>query len=195
MADYPVKDANGDTIIPAPAVNARSLGAGEVHVGEVGGNTLTLRPTITVEATPDYSDGDDIFGKLSLAVARTAAGSGYLTRLQLRSRISIGVTTFLHIFDADPSVSTFTKNAAMVLNSADQAKLLKTFTILSSDWVVPKGVSPWYTVELVGVGAAIPSLAYDLAAGQNLYAAYEADGTINFGTADDINLVVTSENN
>ena len=66
---------------------------------------------------------------------------------------------------------------------------------MSSDWIAPKGVSPWDTVELVGVGATIPSLAYDLASGQNLYAAYEADGTINFASTDDINLVAASENN
>lgn len=171
------------------------LAAGEAHIGQVGGTTVNLRPTITVDASPDYSDGDDIFGKLSLPVARVAGGSGYLTRLSLRSRINITVGTFLHIFDSDPSASTFTKNSAMVLNSADQAKILWTFSVLAADWVAPKGVSPWYTVALVGVGAAIPSLAYQLASGVNLYAAYEADGTINFGSTDDIAMVVASENN
>lgn len=169
--------------------------AGENHVGQVGGSTKVIQPAITVEATPDYSDGDDIFGKLSLAVARNAAGSGYLTRLQLRSRIAIAVPTFLHIFSADPAASTFTKNAAMVLHANDQAKPLKTFAIASGDWVAPKGVSPWYSVELIGFGALAQSLAYQLASGTDLFAALEADGTINFGSADDIGMIVASENN
>lgn len=196
-----ITDANGTVqqylrgLIKQWIAGTLVLGAGENHVGQVGGATVNFQPAITVDATPDYSDGDDIFGKLTLPVARVAGGSGYLTRLQLRSRINITVGTFLHIFDADPSASTFTKNAAMVLHANDQVKLLRTIAISSADWIAPKGVSPWYTVELIGAGAAIPSLAYDLASGVNLYAAFEGDGTINFGSTDDINMVVAAENN
>ena len=80
--------------------------------------TSVVKPEITVD-TSAYADGDDIMGKLSVPVARSRGGAGFLTRLQLRSRTNITVTTFLHIFDRNPTASTFTKNAATVLNSAD----------------------------------------------------------------------------
>lgn len=156
--------------------------------------TSVVKPEITVD-TSAYADGDDIMGKLSVPVARSRGGAGFLTRLQLRSRTNITVTTFLHIFDRNPTASTFTKNAATVLNSADYDKLLKTFSILSTDWVAPKGVSPWYTVELVGPSAGLAVLAYSLAsADSELYMALEADGAITFGGSTYLGLIASSDN-
>lgn len=156
--------------------------------------TAVVKPEITVD-TSAYADGDDIMGKLSVPVARSRGGAGFLTRLLLRSRTSIAVTTFLHVFDRNPATSTFTKNAAMALTTADYEKLLKTFAILSTDWVAPKGVSPWYTVELVGPSAGLSVLAYSLASvDSELYMAYEADGAITFGGAAYLGLVASSDN-
>ena len=159
------------------------------------GFTSVVKPVITVD-TSAYADGDDIMGLVSLPVARTQGGSGFLTRLQLRSRTIITVTTFLHVFDANPSASTFTVNAAMSLHANDYGKLLKTFSILSTDWVAPKGVSPWYTVELIGPVATLLSLAYRLAdSASQLYLAYEADGAITMGGAAYLGVIAASENN
>lgn len=157
---------------------------------------LTIRPTVAVQATPDYSDGDSIGPLLNLGnVARQIGGTGIITRLQLRSAINITVQMFAHIFDSNPSASTFTDNAAMVINAADKSKILKTIAIAAADWVAPKGVNPWYTVELVGTGATLPYLYYDVVAGRSLYVALEADGTINFGATDDLSMILSAENN
>lgn len=159
----------------------------------MGQYTTVAKPTITVD-TSAYADGDDIAGKITVSVARGKGGAGLLTRLQLRSRTNITVQTFLHVFDRNPSASTFTKNSAMALASADYAKLLKTFVVAAADWVAPKGVSPWYTVELL-TPAALPFLAYDL--GQDdaaVYIAFEADGAITFGGADYFGLIACSDN-
>lgn len=155
--------------------------------------TTVVKPEITVD-TSAYADGDDIMGKVEVPVARARGGGGLLTRLQLRSRTNITVQTFLHVFDTDPSASTFTKNAAMSLNSADYTKLLKTFAIASTDWVAPKGVSPWYTVELLSP-TALTVLAYALPdANSSLFMALEADGAITFGGAAYLGLIASSDN-
>lgn len=159
----------------------------------MGQYTTVAKPTITVD-TSAYADGDDVMGKLYVPVARGKGGSGLLTRLQLRSRTNITVQTFLHIFDRDPSGSTFTKNSALAIAAADYEKLLKTFAIASADWVTPKGASPWYTVELLSPSG-LPHLAYDLGPGDaSLYLALEADGAITFGGAAYLGLIAASDN-
>jgi hypothetical protein len=155
----------------------------------------TFRPAIAVQATPDYADGDSVGPLVTMTnFARAGGGSGIVTRFALRSLISIGVQNFVHIFDSNPTASTFTDNAALVIHANDRDKILKTIAIAAADWVTPKGASPWYTVELVGVGAAIPYLYYDLSAGRNLYFAIEADGVINFASTADLAAIVTAEN-
>jgi hypothetical protein len=155
----------------------------------------TFRPAIAVQATPDYSDGDSVGPLVTMTnFARAAGGSGIITRFSLRSLINIGVQNFVHIFDSNPAASTFTDNAALAIHANDRDKILKTIAIAAADWVAPKGASPWYTVELIGVGAAIPYLHYDLSAGRNLYFAIEADGAINFATTADLSAIVSAEN-
>jgi len=169
------------------------VGAGNNHIGQVGGITPITRPTITVQATPDYSDGDSIGPLITLSnFARVAAGSGIITRFAMRTKLSGGilVQTFLHIFDSNPSSTTFTDNGALTLNSADYSKILKTIAIASSDWVAPKGVSPWYTCEVIGRSGLVEYLEYSLASGRDLYFAWEADGTINFAATDDVAAVI-----
>lgn len=159
--------------------------------------SIVVRPAIAVQATPDYADGDCVGGLVTLTdfVGGPAQG-GMITRLQLRSLIALGVQTFLHLFDANPSASTFTDNGALSIHANDRAKLLKTIAIASADWVAPKGASPWYTVELVGSGAAIPFLYFDTATGgRELYLAIEADGAINFASSGDLAAVIGAEVN
>lgn len=158
--------------------------------------SYVVRPAIAVQATPDYSDGDSIGPLVTLTnFVGGPGGAGIITRFQLRSLISIGVQTFLHVFDANPAASTFTDNSALVIHADDRAKLLKTIAIAAADWVAPKGASPWYTVELIGHGATYPYLWFDIATGRNLYFALEADGTINFASTADLAAIVAAELN
>lgn len=155
-----------------------------------------IRPAIAVQATPDYSDGDSVGPLVTLNnFARGAGGSGIITRFCLQSAIAIGVQNFVHIFDANPTASTFVDNAAMAIHANDRAKILKTIAIAAADWVAPKGTNPWYTAEIIGQGALVPHLYYDLASGRSLYFAIEADGAINFAATTDLSAIIAAEQN
>lgn len=184
-------DSNGNAVSPGV------LGEGDAHVGFVGGHTRVVRPVIAVQASPDYSDGDCVGGLITLTdFARVEAGSGLITRLQLRSLIDIDVQTFVHVFDGDPSASTLTDNGALSVHANDRAKLLKTFTVAAADWADPKGGSPWYTAELIdAVAGQLTHLAYELTSGRDLYLVIEADGTINFSSTADLAALIAAENN
>lgn len=159
----------------------------QVKVGPV----RVVRPTIAVQATPDYSDGDTIGGLVTLSdFARRDAGSGLIMRFTLRSKIDITVSSFIHIFDQNPSASTFTDNAALVIHADDAAKILKTITVASTDWADPKGGSPWYTAEVIGPGGILERLGYQLPTGKSLYFVPEADGTINFSATTDWSAII-----
>lgn len=196
-----VRDRDGDWVQAQPVIIVG--GTPETQgddsggfIGAVGGFSRVVRYSLAVAATPDYSDGDAIGNLLTLSdFARVAAGSGLITRLQLRCTMNPGVQSFVHLFDANPSASTVTDNAAVVIHANDRSKILKTIAIPAASWVTPKGASPWYTVELVGPkGGLNDYIAYQLAAGRDLYVAWEADGTINFGT-DTVEVLVSAENN
>lgn len=155
--------------------------------------SFAVRPAIAVQATPDYSDGDSIGPLVSVSIP---GNGGLVTRLQLRSLISIGVPVFVHLFEGNPTASTFTDNSALSIHANDRAKLLKTIAVAAADWVAPKGASPWYTVELVGLGAAISHIYFDLGnSSRTLYLAFEADGTINFASTADLAAALAAEVN
>lgn len=167
------------------------------------GYTHVVRPSLTVQATPDYSDGDCVGGLFTLeAFARTSpegdgiGGSGILTRFALRSLIDITVGTVVHIFDANPSASTFTDNSAISINSADRSKLLKSITVAADDWLDPQGGSGLYVAELIKPGDPDwPMISYELSGGRDLYFAIEAEGTINFSSTSDLSAIIAAEQN
>lgn len=155
--------------------------------------------TYAVQATPDYADGD-LVGNLAqvTAAGRIAGGNfaGLLGRLALRTKLSGGITVgiFVHIFRANPSATTFTDNSALTINSADYLHLVKTYSILSTDWAAPKGASPWYTYECIDPSNGRFVLPYNLSSPGSMYAAVEADGAINFAAVDDLTLSFAGEN-
>lgn len=160
----------------------------------VGGRTKVTRPTFAVQASPDYSDGDCIGGLITLTdfVARRETG-GLIDRWTLRTALSGGITvqTFLHIFDSNPSASTFTDNSALSIHANDRSKILQTIAIPAASWSAPKGASPWYTVNAIGRSGIMEYLVYDLASGRDLYFAWEADGTINFAATTDVDMIIS----
>lgn len=167
------------------------------------GFTRVARPSLTVQATPDYSDGDCVGGLITLdRFARTSpqgdgvGGSGILTRLTLRSLIDISVPVIFHLFDANPSASTFTDNSAMTIHANDRSKLLKSIEMAAADLADPHGAESMYVAELLGPGGVFDGyLPYELPSGRDLYLAIEADGTINFSSAADWSLIVAAEQN
>lgn len=144
---------------------------------------------IPVQATPDYSDGDAIGPKLALGrIANAGDKKGYITRLTLRSKVAMP-KIFVHLFESDPANTAVTDNGALILNAADAAKILKTVTVASTDWLQITGsASPWYIAELVDPANGKGAIPFDFGVNAsllNLYAIFESDGTINFAATTD----------
>lgn len=158
--------------------------------------TNEVVPTITMD-TAAYADGDTMGGKITITdFARRVGGSGNISRLQLRTKLTLASTIFVHIFRENPSASTFTDNAAMVLNSADEAKLIDTITVLAADWGAAEGVNPWRTFECIDPGLGRRMYPYKCAAlSRDIYLAFEADGAVDFVAATDFGVIIAAENN
>ena len=87
-------------------------------------NTLTI-----------YDPGDCLGGLQSFANFAVAGGLFRLTGYQLQDKISARPNGALLFFDANPTFSTFTDNAAYILHDADRAKLFHVEPIGAGDWV------------------------------------------------------------
>lgn len=133
--------------------------------------------TPAVEATPDYSTGDVMGGKMTIAnAARLSGGSGKLESIVMASKVDMTVDIDVVIFDSDPSATTFTENSAVALDAADAAKVIGVVTISTRhDLGTP------VIASVRGLG--IP---FDCAAGTSLYAVCVARGTINLGSTSDL---------
>lgn len=145
--------------------------------GSVGGFTVVCDVTPAVEATPDYSTGDVMGGKMTIAnAARVSGGSGLIQTVTLASKVDLTVDVDVIFFDANPSTTTFTENAAVAIDVADAAKVIGVVTLatrvdLGTPVVAHEG------------GLMIP---FDCASGKDLYAVAVARGTINLGTTSDL---------
>lgn len=88
---------------------------------------LTITKTPTVEATPDYSDGDVMGGKLTLSgVVQFAGDGGAIVAATVYSKVDIGASIPVRgiVFNADPTASTFTENSAPTIHADDLAKII-----------------------------------------------------------------------
>jgi hypothetical protein len=83
---------------------------------------LTATPTVSTGA---YSTGDNVGGKITLSdVCRASMGSGLIQSVVITSK-SLQTATFdVVFFNADPSGSTFTDNAAQAIVDADLSKVV-----------------------------------------------------------------------
>lgn len=160
----------------------------------IGGDTKVVKTAITVD-TANYAANDALITKQTATVARTAAGSGRLTRFVLRSKTAPTVQMYLHIFDADPAASTLTKNSAVSINSADHDKILATIVVPTSAWQTQKGQSPWFTAEMIGPMAVVNSLGFKLASGTDITYTVELGAAWQPANAADFATIVESEAN
>jgi len=117
-------------------VNAAGTGAAPVSPSNpvpVGGNIGAISQSPTVSASPAYSTGDVIGTKLTFAAAVLAAGgSGLVQSVNIDSKSAQTGAMDLILFNADPSSSTFTDNAALAVNAADFDKVLGVVHV--TDW-------------------------------------------------------------
>jgi len=141
-----------------------------------------LTATPTVSASPAYSTGDNVGGKITLTdVCRTAQGSGLVQSVVITSK-SLQTASFdVIFFNSDPSGSTFTDNAAQAIVDADLSKII--------------GVAQCSTVVALAAesihqatGLALP---FALSGGATtIYAAIVVRGTPTLGSTSDIWLSV-----
>lgn len=100
------------------------------------GQGTTVVPTITVSTTPAYSVGDAVGGLITLSNAVRASGlRAFIRSLFILDTSNVKNAFELLFFNANPSSSTITDNAAFVLHSSDTAKLIQRVSVAASDYV------------------------------------------------------------
>jgi len=179
--------AGWETAFPADQASLPAvLTAGEAHLGEVGSKTVLAEQTPTVSTTPAYSVGDLVGGKLTFAgAARIAAGSGRVATVTVTDKGKQSQDLDLVLFDADPSGTTFTDNAAFAPADADLVKIAG---------VIP--IREWggFSDNSAGCARAV-GLAFKLPAGTSLYGALVARGTPTFASTSDLSVRLAIEQN
>ncbi len=138
----------------------------------------------TVSATPDYADGDSI-GGLANFTAMTTGRSGVITRIGIQTAVTLVGNVIVHLFNGNPSASTFTDNAAVSIHANDAAKRFASILCLVAS-------------EQLDAGAGL--LEYNKYVTQpfpqsssGIYLALEAAGAANLGSATDISLWIGGE--
>lgn len=107
---------------------------GEDHIGQVGGHTPIVRPTVTLSTTPDYSIGDIMGGEISLTnLVRTSGGTGVLGSIVLTDVTNTKPELDLVFFESNPA-GTYTDNAAFPSGLPDDAITLGFVTVATTDW-------------------------------------------------------------
>ncbi len=149
----------------------------------VGGYTKIVEATPAVEATPDYSAGDLLGGKIIFANAVRGSGhhSGVIQSVVITDLDKQSINIDVLFFDTDPSNSTYTENGAHDVHDTDILNLVG--VALVSDW---KAFSDNSAGQALNLG--IP---FDLGTGTILYAVMIARGTINLGSTSSITLRVS----
>lgn len=168
-APIPLKYTDAGDGTYAPPAGTPALGASSAHIGQVGGETTQIAPTITVSTSPAYSAGDCVGGKLTLSSIVRAPGTAVLQSLFLIDTSNQKQALELLIFNADPSSSTFTDNAAISLHANDVGKIIRRISIAATDYVT---IDSKAFVDLSPGGRVLKA-----ASGQDLYAALVAVGT------------------
>lgn len=141
-----------------------------------------VTPTVTASASPDYSTGDSIGGKIALTkLAARCPNGGLIVGCRLVSDVVSTIDFEVVFFAGDPSGSTFTDNAALDIVAADQPKLIGR-VLLDTD------------ADIGGCSIHEPSrqlaIPFEGQSGGDLYAAIIARGTLNLAATTDIALSV-----
>lgn len=146
---------------------------GDTSLASIDGKTALVVKLSGAQVGVDgniYAPGDLLGGKLTLSNAmRVAAGSGILQDIVVQDLSNQKAALDVVIFDADPSTTTFTNNAALDVSDADLVRIIGHVSILASDYI-----SFADNAVATKSGLAMP---VDVAAGRNLYACVVCRGT------------------
>lgn len=174
------KRVNNDNPLPVDA--NIDMAASENHIGEVGGSSIEIAPTVTVD-TSAYAAGDCIGGKLTLTDAmRVNGGTGILQSLFLLDRSGTQKPALeILVFNSDPSSSTLTDQAAVSIHANDVSKIIRRIPIAAGDWGLVAGI---YMADL-SPGSRMLQAA---AGSKNLYATIVATGAHDFVASTDLSI-------
>jgi hypothetical protein len=152
--------------------------ASELHLGEIGGSSKIVTPTITV-STSVYEAGDCVGGKITLTDAmRVSGGSGVLQSITVIDVSATKPALELLLFNADPTAATLTDQAAVAL-STDITKVMHRIPIYTSDYATVASVS----IADITVNKVVEAVGSD-----NLYAAIVATGAHDFVAVTDLKM-------
>jgi len=158
--------------------DAVGLAAGELHVGQVGGEgaTIVVTPTVTAGA---YTAGDCVGGVLTFAnAARVAGGGGIVKSLLLIDDAGQNSEMELWLFSA--AFTSPGDNAPWVATEVELHTLVG---------IVSTGTGIWYATGTPGVARVEASQRYDLAA-TSLFGQLITRDTPTFAATDDITIII-----
>jgi len=146
---------------------------------KIGGNTVVITPTITVD-TAAYAAGDSIGGKITLTDAmRVSGGTGVLSGITLIDRANQKPALEIFLFDSNPAAATITDQAAFVF-STDDLKVIAKIVVAAADWTT---INSKATAELANLNRVVKA-----SGSANLYAAIVAGGAPDFVASTDLQL-------
>lgn len=148
----------------------------------VMGKSLPVRVTLAVSASPNYSTGDSLGGKIVLANAvRVAGGSSRLEGVVITDKANKKPGGYIYFFDADPTAATLTDNAAAAF-STDITKIIGRVDVSAADYIT---TGTQAVADVPYAGKLLKS-----AATVNLWAAFVLlTDAIDLGAVDDIDVL------
>lgn len=146
---------------------------------------VAATPTVTAGA---YSAGDIVGGLMTFSVAKALDVPVKLTSVLVTLKAAVTPSMRLIIFNADPSSTTTTDNAAYSLNAADAFKVRCTIPINAlGGYVIDHGTPNTY--EIGNLDKVIKPAAGSL----NLYALLIDDTGVTLASTSDLQVVLSGE--
>lgn len=180
-------DANfGIASISGGDSNAANQVIGNNKLTEINNKLGSLQfiPIVpAIDATTPYTAGDCLGSLNTLADAmRVNDGTGKLASISIRDIGDKKMPIDVWIFDAEPAASTFTNNAAPVIDAADLAKLVAKVSIVALDYSSGGGVA-----IATKSGINLPVAANG--GTKDLYAVFIIQGVTTYATVADITAI------
>lgn len=159
----------------SPSGTNPALGAGEAHIGEVGGNSALIDFTLSLD-TSAYASGDLLAESQSIAsVMRAADKTAILQSLVLNDKDDQGAAFTLYFLNANVSMGT--ENSAPSISDTNADSILGWVDIATTDW---KDLGGTRVASIRNIGL----LLKPVSGGTNIYiAAVNGSGTPTFSAS------------
>ena len=156
------------------------IGASEVHIGQVGGESIAISQTPTVSAGA-YSANDAVGGILTFANAgRVATGSGIIKSMLIIDDAGQDAELELWLFNA--TFTAMSNNAAWNPSQADLRKLVA---------IISTGDGAYFDAGTESAARVETSQGYNLAAaGTSLFGQLVTRGTPTYAATDDVTVII-----